>query len=274
MTDGKLGIIIDVLYGHLESIYSVQTKTDRGDILKKLIICWIVLVMNVFILIACSYEERSRMHPFETKEWGELFPFDDGKWLAYDITDRPAGRRGIPIGWDGLVGYKDAEGNVIVEPQYLYGHRFSEGLAFVRGIEGREYRTGFIDLTGNLAIPLPTIISGGAFSEGFAIIIEREWDRTNEVVFITTPGPFIFIDRTGQNVFGKEFASAHRFIEGFARVVLLDGREIFINTTGQNAFDMEFSMLKDFDNGYARVRLLDGTWTRIDRYGNIVGFGD
>jgi len=99
-----------------------------------------------------------------------------------------------------------------------------------RGLEGREDKTGYIDLSGNLAIPLPTALSASRFSEGFAYVIVREWDYSNETPFNLLPGPFIFIDRTGQNVFNQEFASAYRSIEGFARVTLPNNRhEIFIN---------------------------------------------
>jgi len=176
---------------------------------------------------------------------------------------------------DDLWGYKDAYGNVIIEHQFNRAFDFSEGLASVRGIPGDSDFRGFIDLTGNPVISLPSIVSiEKGFNEGFAVIIERGWDWGKEdVITAGTPGPFVFIDRTGTNIFGQEFASVQHFIEGFARVVTLDGSRIFIDRTGANAFGMKFQSLRDFRNGYAMVILLDGTHTHIDRYGNIVDKG-
>ena len=135
---------------------------------------------------------------------------------------------------NGLRGFKDALGNVIIEPQFMFARDFSEGLAFVsKEIDCGEFR-GYIDLSGNLVIPLPTVWVGqisstafGAnaldFSEGFAWVVVREWDWDNELVQSTgLPGPTIFIDRTGENIFGMEFSGAGDFQNGYAPVTLLD----------------------------------------------------
>ena len=218
----------------------------------------------------------------EVEEWKTLYPFEE----------------------DGLWGYKDAAGSVIIEPQFRIAARFSEGLAWV--IDSAEQR-GYIDLTGQFVISLPTARYPGAFSDGFARIVARDWDRGNEDINIVShiPGPFIFIDRTGENAFDMEFAHARDFIDGLARVTLLNGRSAFINTKGENAFDMEFRFAGEFidglsrvvllngneafisrtdgnafnmefrsvdefdERGYARVTLLDGTVTFIDREGNL-----
>jgi len=179
---------------------------------------------------------------------------------------------------DGLWGYKDAYGNVIIEPQFNRAFDFSEGLASVGGIPGDSDFRGFIDLTGNPVISLPSIVGiSSGFQEGFAVIIERRWDRVNDDPrVVSTPGPFVFIDRTGQNVFGREFESTRPFQEGFARVIPAAPyrrNTIFIDKTGQTAFDLEFQEARDFRDGYAMVILLDGTHTHIDRYGNIVDKG-
>jgi len=155
---------------------------------------------------------------------------------------------------DDLWGYKDADGNVVIEPQFVFTREFSEGLAFVsRSFDVNEEMRGYIDLTGNLIIPLPDVVperigfesfgfSAFDFSEGFARVVVRAWNfpewgnDIDGVLGITGwRGPTIFIDRTGQNAFGQEFATA-----------------------------------RDFQNGYAEVTLLDGTRTHINRQGNIV----
>ena len=126
---------------------------------------------------------------------------------------------------------------------------------------------------GTLVIPLPTAMSASRFSEGFAYIIERGWYENEIPLSVSLPGPFIFINRNGENVFGREFGSVSRFTEGFARVTLDEGGFTFIDRTGENAFDMEFRELRDFEDGYAQVILLDGTLTHIDTSGNIVDKG-
>ena len=178
-----------------------------------------------------------------------------------------------PFEQNGLWGYRDASGNIIIEPQYSFANEFSEGLAFVTGTPEQR---GYIDLTGHLVIPLPESATyPHGFSEGFALIIHREWDHDNEEVHVIgTRGPFIFIDRLGQNVFDQEFAYAHDFDGGFAIVRLMNGNNAFIDITGQNAFGQEFKSIsqwnrhEDFpEGGVSSVRLLNGNWAYIDRTG-------
>jgi len=174
---------------------------------------------------------------------------------------------------NGLWGFADVNGNIIVEPQYYGVHDFSEGLAYVIGTEDRPDQTGFIDLTGTLVIP-HIATEAGRFSEGFAYISVREWVWLENYLRSTEPhGPYIFINREGQDIFGQEFRFAFSFKEGFARVVLPNGNMIFINHEGENIFNMEFKEARDFEGGYAMVMLLDGTRTHVDSFGNIVDKG-
>ena len=185
----------------------------------------------------------------------------------YSIDEWPTLYRFGQSGW----GFKDASGNIVLEPQFIVASNFSEGLAFVR-LPDTDEGTGFIDVEGDLVIPLPDIVEFvGGFSEGFATIVEREWNWTSESPLIAhIPGPIIFIDRTGQNVFGQEFQTARPFSSGFARVSLYDGNMFFIDITGRNAFRREFRFAQDFKGDYANVTLLNGINARINRSGRIV----
>ena len=149
-----------------------------------------------------------------------------------------------PFEHDGLWGYKDSLGNIIIQPQFAAAHKFSEGLAFVsREIHCAEFR-GYIDLEGNLVIPLPAvrpsnfwdetfIFPAGNFSEGFARVITRFWEpNEGSNAPLGTRGPSMFIDRTGENVFGQVFVTAWDFEDGYARVTLLDGTQTFIDRDG------------------------------------------
>ncbi|MCL1884133.1 MAG: WG repeat-containing protein [Defluviitaleaceae bacterium] len=174
---------------------------------------------------------------------------------------------------NGLIGFKNEYGEIIIQAQYYDTSGFFDGLAFVIGQEGREYLTGYIDSEGNLVIPLPTAIGGSSFSEGFAFVTLREWDFNNEderMHMYVLPGPLVFINKKGENVFSQEFLIAAPFSEGFASVRSLDRNVIFINSMGVNAFGMEFRSAGCFVDGYANVKLIDGTYTHIDREGNIV----
>jgi len=130
---------------------------------------------------------------------------------------------------DGLWGYKDAYSNVVIEPRFVRANRFSEGLAFV--VDTEEQR-GYIDLTGNLVIPLPTGRFASIFSQGFALIVLNDWSDGRKCPNDFFDGPFEFIDRTGKNVFGMEFLSARSFNSGFAIVQLLDETIARIDTEG------------------------------------------
>ena len=218
-----------------------------------------ILIITILTTVSCTNELRARenylrmydMWLAENQEWDTLYEFEEND----------------------LWGYMDDSGNIIIEPKFLSAHNFSEGLAFV--VIREDYQTarcGYIDLTGEIIIPRPIgSYVAGAFSEGFAHVIERGWDWSIENPPIQgVPGPYIFIDRTGENIFGQEFINVSPFNEGFARVTLFSGRHIFIDRTGANAFGMELkSINSEFTNGYANVTLLNGPAAHIDRLGNI-----
>lgn len=169
-----------------------------------------------------------------------------------------------------LWGFKDENGNVVINPQFFGVCSFSDGLAFVI-TEARERGSGaFIDAEGNFIISFSTIIETRPFSEGFAAIIIREWDLSNEQpLAVGTPGPFIFINKQGEDVFGQEFGSVTGFRDGLARVTIANGNTIFINQLGENAFGLEFMSAQNFIDGYVRVRMLDESRVYMDRKGRI-----
>jgi hypothetical protein len=172
-----------------------------------------------------------------------------------------------------LWGFADVYGNIIIEPQYYGANPFSEGLSFVIGTEDRPDKTGFIDLTGTLVIP-HFATEAGIFSDGFAYVSVQEWVWRENYLRSTEPrGPFIFINREGQNVFGQEFTNVRNFKDGFAIVSHPEYGRIFIDTTGANVFNMSFREIRDFEDGYAMVMLQDGTRMHIDTSGNIVDKG-
>lgn len=175
-----------------------------------------------------------------------------------------------PLYFPGPVVFIDRAGKIVFEQEFATARGFYDGLAFVRCVTGRNEQTGYIDLTGNLVIPLPEARYAGMFSDGFAVVRLREWDCDNENEFSNSQGPFIFIDRAGQNAFDKEFVTASPFIDGLALVTLLNGNVAFIDRTGQNAFGREFLVADEFHGGeFAEVVTLNRRVRYIDREGNL-----
>jgi hypothetical protein len=185
----------------------------------------------------------------EIEEWDVLYPFQDQ--------------------YNKLMGFKDADGNIVIEPQFKGAGRFSEGLASVRDVDGN---VGFIDTAGNIVISIPattSVISG--FSEGFAIVIPRRWRSDERQHLVGIYGPYIFIDRTGENVFGMEFGRVFSFRDGLAEVIMLNGNHAFIDRTGVNAFGMEFRRVREFIDGLAIVHLLNENQAFFNKEGNAFG---
>ena len=184
--------------------------------MKRTIAMSIILLIVMLITVACD-ELGDVSDDMRTTTWGE-------EGMEWETLYRYESETG-------LIGYVDTDGKIIIEPQFYWGHDFSEGLAFVKGVPGREDATGFIDVEGNLVIPLPTALEARRFSEGFAAVSVREWERPNPLIDGTS-GPFIFINRAGQDVFGQEFLTTRAFENGYARITLLNGNERYIDRTG------------------------------------------
>jgi hypothetical protein len=119
---------------------------------------------------------------------------------------------------DGLAGYVNAKGEVVIEPQFLGASAFSDGLACVR----KEGLFGYIDTTGKWVIP-PRFAYAADFSEGLAGVPlgDKGWG---------------FIDRTGQTVIPAKFTWVyHGFRHGLAEVAF-EGKLGYINKQGEWAW--------------------------------------
>ena len=131
---------------------------------------------------------------------------------------------------------------------------------------------GFMDAFGNVVITPQFILALHDFFGEFVTVVAREWWWDENVLITGTEGPFVFINRMGQNAFGQEFLYASNFDHKVARVTLLNGNVIFINKKGENAFGQEFRFASQFnEKGLANVTLLDGRNTFINREGEITG---
>lgn len=166
-----------------------------------------------------------------------------------------------PFERNGLWGYMNQFGEILIEPKYRYAHEFSEGLAKVP--------EGFIDETGTLVIPLSNCYYAGEFSEGVSAIIERAYTDEEKKSITDVPGPFVFIDKEGKHVFDQEFSYATIFQDGYAEVRLTNGKATYIDRTGNIATDLNFISTGKFVDGYAVVNIENQGLAVIDKEFNV-----
>ncbi|HEY9656213.1 MAG TPA: WG repeat-containing protein, partial [Crinalium sp.] len=153
---------------------------------------------------------------------------------------------------NGLTGFINKTGAVVIEPQPNYVTSFSEGLAAI-AVNGQS---GFIDKTGAIVIQ-PQFEQVRAFSDGLAAVKVRPSPTASAL--------WGYIDRTGAFIIEPRFYDAEPFSEGLAAVRGLDseGRNWgYINRTGGVAIQPQFFAQPDyqgqvatpFSGGVAMVR--------------------
>lgn len=177
-------------------------------------------------------------------EYGALYPFEYNKrW-----------------------GYKDINGNVIVEPIYVYVYDFTEGLGCIRNIEEGIDAYGFIDTTGAVVIPC-IYTTAYPFNDGAALV---------SLAQNTAEGRWTYIDHDGNYLFDKEFEGAMDFYYGYAPVIKegiwkpgVPTIWSYINKRGEFVNDLEFEEAEEFYNGYARVKN-NGKYGIIDLNFNLI----
>lgn len=173
-------------------------------------------------------------------------------------------------------------GNFVIQPQFDYAQKFSDGMAWVR--IGRKW--GAIDQTGKLLIS-PQYYEHYPFSEGLALVTiggkYRYLDKEGNIVIqipVDGAAPFAeglawvkvgekygFINTKGQFVIPPRFDSASSFSEGLAGVAI-NNEYGFINKKGQFVIEPPFGGFFPFRDGLAWTGR-DGKNGFIDRIGNF-----
>jgi hypothetical protein len=194
-------------------------------------------------------------------------------------------------------GYINAEGRVVVEPQYWEAKDFSEGLAAV--LIGDRW--GYIDREGRTALG-PKWVAADSFSEGLASVYEDGVghgyiDRSGRMVIklegATAPGRFHdgmaqvmvtpkggdfngggrfefgYIDRSGRLAVPGPFEKVGDFSEGLA-AVQVKGRWGYVDSTGHFAIEPAYDSATSFHDGQATVAS-GGKYSFIDKSGKKVG---
>lgn len=143
---------------------------------------------------------------------------------------------------NGLFGYIDKTGRVVVKPQYENARsEFSEGLVAVEV----NKKWGYINTMGKMIIQ-PQFNIAYEFVEGLA--------QVKIGTGCELCGKWGFIDTTGKVVIAPQFEDVEEFSEGLAgfRVGTKSG---FIDKTGKVVIDPKFDYVGNFLGGIAEVQI-------------------
>ena len=166
-------------------------------------------------------------------------------------------------GW----GFIDKTGRFISTKRYVQVEPFSDGLAAVAEGRWKEAKYGFINKTGEVAIPLrfdprPDQMEGmslSRFTEGLA-----------PVMFGNLYG---YIDHKGNTVIPPIFRDAGQFSEGLASITTADGQRGYIDKAGLFVIKLTSGRGGGFVDGLATLAIeIDGRTKvgYIDRTGKII----
>lgn len=170
-----------------------------------------------------------------------------------------------PFVVNGKWGYRDANDQVIVEPQYDMGFLFEEDMAIVI----LSNKRGFIDKTGKLVIPLK-YDGADNFSGGIAQVeINGKWG---------------LLDKSGKEITPVKYNYIGKYADGLYRVSVGKGKDAkwgFIDKAGKEVITVKYREARDFDQGVAIVAFKD-SYFLIDQsdnrksaeYGYISDFSD
>lgn len=144
---------------------------------------------------------------------------------------------------------------VLNNQTYLSIGAFNEGLAMVQDKETGKY--GFINLTGDLSIPLVFNLVYSNFSCGFSAVCDS--NKLN-----------CYINKQGENTFKKNFDGTNRFYEGRAFVrETYNSDGYFIDTTGNRITQNNYQSAWFYSEGLCGVQK-DGIFLVIDKNENIL----
>ncbi|MES2554976.1 MAG: WG repeat-containing protein [Bacteroidota bacterium] len=205
-----------------------------------------------------------------------------------------------PIVKDGLYGYINTKGEVVIKPQFERAAQFSEGLAYFE--QGDKF--GFINPKGEVAIPAIyekrksgwwsfDLYGESFFSEGLAVarvdgklgyinqkgemvitpkFVSAEYFHDGLAVVSASAGSgMYYINKKGEQQFGKTFERAMPFSDSLAGV-MVDEKMGFINTSGKMVIAPQYYTVGEFIAGYTVVResYENKTWKLIDKTGKTI----
>lgn len=170
---------------------------------------------------------------------------------------------------EGLYGFEDEEGNLVISHQFLYAAQFSEGLAGV----GNGEKLGFINIQGELVIPYQ-------FDYLFVLMRGLYWEEfsfSEGVAKVKKEGKYGRINKEGEVLTDFLYADMGTLSENLLAVSIQKGTKQlwgYVNEENAIVIDFQFFEARDFRDGLAiyaavnkRSHILYGF---IDKNGNPV----
>jgi len=211
------------------------------------------------------------------------------------------GRYLFPITKDRKMGFIDANGNTIINPQYKYAGIFNNGFSLVKV----DSLWGIINKKGDIVVSTKYKELSN-FAEGLAMIkiddkwgfvdttdcvtikpqYEDAWPFNNDVALVKINNKWGVIDKTGKYVIEPKFDgsycdenTSHMYYTGEMGEILFI---IFTNRNNIKIIKEHTDLLKglgyqyniqswidDFNEGYARV-IINNQWGFVDKNGNTI----
>ena len=186
------------------------------------------------------------------------------RFIPTNISADPTGERWTTYKENGLMGYKDQSGKVVIKAQFDDAEKFSQGMA--RVYDKAKGVAAYIDTTGKLITPFKydAAASGHiAYSGLMRVAIDgndvvnaimngdgvySSETENNKTVIVMKSGKKLkyepkygFIDKTGKEVIPLQFDEAYSFQDGRATVLQFQGHQYgfsyskigYIDTTGK-----------------------------------------
>jgi WG repeat protein len=210
----------------------------------------LLLIALIIGLLGCKnrQKEKSDKESFEKV-------LNDPRVNTKEVGERE-GIKYFQIEKDGKTGFRDLDGNIVIEPKFDMAEMFSEGYSAVT--VGDKH--GFIDETGKYVLPLQSYEFLGSIHNGLASV------RINDKVG--------FINIKGEEIIKPQFDWVGDFSEGLC-VARSDnqkseiGKYGYIDTTGKVVIDFKFQYGNNFEHGRAKVEI-NNFWGAIDKTGKLI----
>ena len=219
--------------------------------------CFVILVLLGALLAGCGPKTTTVGVDGDSTD-GTKSPYGDRHRAPLKATDL------VPTEVDGVWGFADPDGFMIIEPKYAMAYEFSEGgITSVLGDDG----WAVINMKGEVLVR-PFIYDNGPdyFEEGLARYVDEQ-------------GKFGFFDLYGQIAVPAAFDFAAPFVEqraavcnGCVRVqvgehwTMKGGKWGYIDVKGDVVIPLEYDEANDFVEGKAMVKK-GGVSVEIDKGG-------
>lgn len=152
---------------------------------------------------------------------------------------------------NGLYGYIDVNGNMVIKPCYSYAHDFKDDVTVV--VKNRELF--LINRGGEEVAMLSYVDVAQYFSEGLCQFKDKS-------------GKHGFFDKSGAVAIDPRFDYVGDFHDGIAGVTI-NGKMGAVDKNGIMVIKPQFDFICDFEDGLALAEL-DGKWGVINKMGEFV----